>query len=46
MLGNVMRKNFNGKVNEDLSWKTKLKSNEIDKITALMDKDLRRFGYI
>ena len=46
ILGNAMRKNFDGTIREDLSWKAKLNDDEISMITKLMQKELKRFGYI
>lgn len=46
ILGNVMRKGFNGMIKEDLSWKTELTPGEIQKITMLMESGMKRFGYI
>ena len=46
VLGNRMKGKFNGIINEDLSWKTKLDKSEITKITAVMYKNLKRFNYI
>lgn len=46
MLGNAMRKTFDGKVKEDLSWQSTLTHGEIAKITNLMKNNLTRFGYI
>lgn len=46
ILGNAMRKTFTGEVREDLSWKTRLTAGEINQITALMEKGLRKYGYL
>ncbi|MFZ5568864.1 MAG: sulfotransferase [Thermodesulfobacteriota bacterium] len=46
ILGNVMRKGFNGRVTEDLSWQTVFSGKEIDVMTAIMRSDLVRFGYM
>lgn len=46
LLGNKMRKQFDGNVKEDISWQLKFTSNEINTVTNLMEKELKRFGYI
>lgn len=46
LLGNTMRKQFDGNVKEDISWQLKFTSKEINTVTNLMEKELKRFGYI
>lgn len=46
MLGNKMRKSFDGRIIEDLRWKKFLSSSEVSMITAIMEEDLRYYGYI
>jgi Sulfotransferase family len=46
ILGNRMRKSFDGLVQKDLAWKTELTPQEIDQITAVMEVALRRFNYL
>ena len=46
ILGNAMRKKFDGTIREDLSWKTQLNDDEVSMITRLMQKELKRFNYI
>lgn len=45
MLGNKMRKHFDGKVKEDLSWRKEFTPSEITTITDIMENDLIRLGY-
>lgn len=46
LLGNRMRMSFDGKVKEDLSWQTELRSEEILSISNIMKPALERFAYI
>ncbi|MFX0196599.1 MAG: sulfotransferase [Candidatus Hodarchaeota archaeon] len=46
VLGHGMRKTFDGKIRQNLSWQRKFTSDEIDKITDLMKRGLQRFGYV
>lgn len=46
ILGNVMRKKFDGKIVEDLSWKKNLTREEKKKAEIIMGENLTRFGYL
>lgn len=46
ILGNRMRRTFDGTVVEDTSWKEKLDSDIRTKLTSLMKRQLERFGYL
>jgi hypothetical protein len=46
MLGNKMRKSFDGKILEDLRWKEAFSSHEASTITSIMEEDLQYYGYI
>jgi hypothetical protein len=46
ILGNKMRKTWDGKVTEDLSWRTKLTGENIRVITAIMEQNLAACGYL
>ena len=37
---------FSGTLTEDISWRTELGKEEIDKATGFMNKELKRFGYL
>lgn len=46
LLGNEMRRRFNGEIREDTSWKTELDASTQRKATSIMESGLRRFGYL
>lgn len=46
LLGNRMRRHFDGEIREDTSWRTDLDSASLRRITSIMDNGLRRFGYL
>jgi hypothetical protein len=46
ILGNRMRRTFNGAIVEDVSWQQKLDRNSQTKLTSIMEVQLRRFGYL
>ncbi len=46
ILGNRMKGKFDGIVKEDLSWKSKLNEDQVNKITRMMFKNMKRFNYI
>lgn len=46
IIGNRMRMEFQGIIQEDRSWEEALTSDEICRITAQMRDSLRRFGYV
>lgn len=46
VLGNRMRRNFNGAIVEDTSWKERLDPATQTHLTSLMRKQLERFGYL
>ncbi len=46
VLGNRMRKGFDGKIQEDLSWKTRFSAEEVVLIEGITQKGLERFGYV
>lgn len=46
LLGNQMRRSFDGKIHEDTSWRTELDSRTRRKATSIMERGLRRFGYL
>lgn len=46
LLGNRMRRSFDGKIHEDTSWKTELNASTLRRATSIMESGLRRFGYL
>lgn len=46
LLGNRMRRTFDGKIREDTSWKTEMDSRTQRRATSIMKSGLRRFGYL
>ena len=46
VLGNVMRKGFDGKIKESLAWKTEFTQREINEMNHTMGKALKRFEYV
>jgi hypothetical protein len=46
LLGNRMRRSFDGKIHEDASWKTELDAPTRSRATSIMESGLRRFGYL
>lgn len=46
LLGNRMRRDFDGTIREDTSWKTLLDARTQRRATSIMEKGLRRFGYL
>lgn len=46
LLGNRMRRTFDGKIREDTSWKTEMDSRTQRRATSIMESGLRRFGYL
>ena len=46
ILGNRMRRNFNGKIQEDVSWRERLDKSTQAQLTSLMKRQLERFGYL
>jgi hypothetical protein len=46
ILGNSMRRNFNGTIVEDTSWRETLDHDTQVKLTSLMKPQLERFGYL
>ena len=46
LLGNKMRRRFDGKIHEDTSWRTELDSRTQRRATSIMESGLRRFGYL
>lgn len=46
ILGNRMRRTFDGAIVEDTSWKQKLDQDSQTKLTSIMRRQLERFGYL
>jgi Sulfotransferase family len=46
VLGNRMRRTFSGSIVEDTSWKQKLDQDTQRRLTAIMRRQLERFGYL
>jgi len=46
LLGNRMRRSFDGKIREDTSWKQEMDSRTERRATSIMKSGLRRFGYL
>jgi len=46
ILGNKMRKKFDGKIVKNESWKLRLGQNQVEKINDLLEKELKRFQYL
>lgn len=46
ILGNRMRRSFNGKIKQDLSWQTELDLDDIKVIESIMKDQMERYGYI
>lgn len=46
VLGNRMRKKFDGTIKEDLSWQDKFNSNDLNLITSIMENKLKKYRYI
>lgn len=45
ILGNRMRRKFNGEIQEDTSWKERLDQDTQTQLTSMMKPQLERFGY-
>lgn len=46
LLGNTMRRRFDGNIREDTSWKTELDGRTQRRITSIMESGLSRYGYL